>query len=242
VYTGAAPAGDASSGTGPSGVTDETGVGSALTTEPARPRRGWPSKHQVLIAAAICLPIVLVLSGAVLVLANLSIGDDTPPARPARPSVQTAVPPTAAQPPTVAASLPSAVPALDPQRHAIELAERLASDLARHDYAAARAMAPFAQTDEALVIQYQPVTQLIVVGVGTVPVGPSMYLLRLGLIANQSVRNISTTAFYCVEWTVDSARETIVLGGALTLKTLPGTLTAADFPQFVAQCRAATLP
>ncbi len=197
------------------------------------------TKHKLLVISAISLPILLIVTGLVLVVANLG-GDSRPAARPAIPLTRTPAGVTVAAIAPLR-PIPSVLPTVDPQTQAIAVAQALATNFARHDYAAARAISPMTQDDASLAKQYQPVTKLIVVPVDITPIGPSLFRLRLGLVSQQSSQNTPSTVFYCVDWTVDAADGTVVQGKSASLKTVPAQVGATEFPAFVPTCHHAAL-
>ncbi len=201
-----------------------------------RPRR--PTKHGALLILGFAVPMILILTGLVLIAANL--GSDTTAARPAIPQTRpqpgiTAALPAAPEP------VPTAIPNVDPQQQALAVAQELATDFARHDYSAARAISPGPLDDTALAKQYQPVTKLTVVPVDITPVGPSQFEMRLGLVSQQSSQNIPTTVFYCVDWRVDAAAGLVIQSKTAALTSMPTHVEADQYPTFVADCHRAML-
>jgi len=155
------------------------------------------------------------------------------PSTPAPTSPPTTVPATAAAPTIAAAGtpqvlsdpLPSGTSAAD-ARPSFALAQRLADALAGADWDVVRSIEPAkAQlSDEALAAGYAGLDRasLILVDARRQRGG---YRQLLVSVANE--RNGAQTSLYCLEWSVSSAKESVVeQGGIGKLATMRGTVSA----------------
>jgi hypothetical protein len=190
----------------------------------------------VLIATLAVATLAMVVVAVVVVLGS---GDSSPSSQPATtlpvstssPGTEGTVPPAmspstpqTSRPVTPTAVTTTTLPPL--ARQVRPVAQELASDLAAHDWVAARRHPLYATTtDETFEQSYGGLQRSTVIPVRAVRLDASTVEVRLGLVAWEDVGAGPRTNVYCVTWTVDMTESVVVTSddfGRLTPDSLPG--------------------
>lgn len=99
---------------------------------------------------------------------------------------------------------------------ALLIAQQLATDLANHDWASARSIAPTLASDDQLAAGYSSLVTSTIVEIDNNEVSPGSYYFDLAFIAHERIGETEQTSIYCGSWTVDTIAHTVSLGnGAL---------------------------
>lgn len=142
---------------------------------------------------------------------------------------------------TIKTAAATTTPTTDAQRGAVlSVVQGLATNLARHEWVAARANPFFATTpDSQFKKAYDPLQRLVATLVRVTPTGPETVDARIGLVAWEDVGG-SRTNVYCVTWTVDTQRAVVTASNAfetLEPKNTPDTLDpSTETERILASC------